>query len=476
MSNFSINGVSKSWTRIARDWSLPAFAPRNRMLLKIPGRPGAIVTESETDIRSFPLPIIIIASTMKERLERIEELSSFILSDKPQEWKFDKYPNRTLYAMIDGGMDIDEMYEIGEGKLNVICPDPYKYGPSKILPFVDGAVTVHNNGTIDVSPVIEATVLEDITYLDVFNNDGYMRIGAPVEAGQVSVEREQRVLWEQMDTLTGWSATGTAVDGGVIDGTFTTNGYDFVATYGTGTSWHGPALKKPVPNAPLTDFKLEFLIKFPSVSGSFGRQELYLLDDQSQIVAKVGMKKVGGGASGNIVEIRLGDLTTNHFLVNYAGDSGRSWNDFNGILRLTRIGNVWEAYVAMIDQTTGLHHTRHTARYTDSGNLFARNLSQVQIHMAQNGTTPVPDLRIRDVKVYKINEIPDTSPYVIARAGDIIKFDHKRSEITINGEDKKVLKDMGALRFFKLPKGEDVLLIEPKDKVTATVKIEEGYL
>lgn len=478
MSGFSINGVSKPWLRIGRDWSLPAWAPRNRTLLKVPGRPGAIVRESETEVRTFGLPIVIIAGTFQERQQIVEELASWLLSDEPQAWVFDKYPNRTLYAMIDGGLDLAELSEIGQGTLNVICPDPYKYGPSTTFNFLGGAVTLINNGSVPGSPIFEATVLSDLTYLDVFNSTGYMRVGTSVEPGQAPPERMTMVLNDEMIDLTSWAATGLAPTGDTVAGTFESFGaYETkVASYGTGAGWHGPAIKRSIPLAPLTDFQVEIQFKFPSPgSGYYGRTELYLLDDQSVQIGKIIMEKIKGGSTGNTVKVYMGGTTQNKLIISYSGEEGREWNNFNGIIRLIRIGNIWESYVAQVNTVTKVHSARYYKRYTDSSNLYVGNLTQLQLHMAQFGTSLVPDMRISGISVNRFNNVSVDGPYIIARAGDILKFDHKRSELLINGEDAKHLKDFGA-SFFKLTKGSNTISIEPKEQVNATVTMEEAYL
>ena len=468
--NFSFNGIRKPYI-ISANIKRPVTFEEESIFFKVRGRPGSIFKSRDIKMRQIPVEIWVDSVGFENMEELEEDMANWLWQEEPKILFFDDNIERKYYAIAK--VVSKPISYTNTAMINVLftCPDPYKYGLPKQVAFNNGAAIIQNSGTVDAAPVVSINVLQDVNFIDVFTDEAYMRIGRPEEVGQVPVEKEQRVMWEQMNATTGWSSSGVSAGADVITGSFSSNGYEFYANYGTGSAWHGPALKKSVPGGPLTDFRVDFMIKFPSVAGQYGRNELYLLDDQGAAIGKIAMKKVGSGSNSNRVEMRLGDSALFHFMVDTTGP----WNDFNGILRLSRVGNVWEAYVARVNPTTGRHTSRYSTRYVDSDNFYLKNLSQVQVHMAQFGTKPVGGLRITDIKVFKINDISETASFVIARAGDVITFDHKRSEILLNGEDAKKLKDFGA-RFFRLPKGQSILLLEPSDKVEGTVTFEEGYL
>jgi predicted phage tail component-like protein len=474
--SFIFNGIQNDSIRILKEFERPAFAPINHEVMYVPGVPGGYIQETSRQIRLINIPVEIKPLENLSLFETVEKIVSWLTTEEDVELVLPGEPNRTYYARLTGDLQLREILNRGKGTIQFICPDPYKYGPTKKLDFTNGILNVFNNGTINAAPVVEVVVLEDISYLDFFNDKGYMRIGRPMEIGQTIVNKYERMLNDSLATLVGWSNAGLTVDGGDVTGAFTVVNGEFVASsYDTGTTWHGPAVKKSIPNAPIVDFEVEYRLKFPTIAGGLGRIELYLLDDQSQTIGKLSMKRINEGFGGNTVEVRLGNGLTSHMLVNYAGADNRSWDNFNGIIRLSREGNVWTAYIARIDPNTSKHIVRYGATYTDTGLLYTNNLSQVQLHIAQNGTSPVPKLAIADLRIDRINNVSPTGPYVIATTGDVIKFDHAKSELTINGEDAKRLKDFGAT-FFDLPRGVNALLLEPSDKVSATLSMREGYL
>ena len=70
-----------------------------------------------------------------------------------------------------------------------------------------------------------------------------------------------------------------------------------------------------------------------------------------------------------------------------------------------------------------------------------------------------------------VNE--DQTPY-IAYPGDVITFDHTTSELLLNGEDVKRLKDFGG-EYFDLPKGYTALTVLPEGAFDTKVRFRPRY-
>ena len=85
--------------------------------------------------------------------------------------------------------------------------DDYVSGDSKGL-----IATVMNNGTVESHPIIEVEVEKPSTFLDVWSGEDYFRIGYPLKANQVPVERNQRVMWDEMSTTVGWTDVAKSED------------------------------------------------------------------------------------------------------------------------------------------------------------------------------------------------------------------------------------------------------------------------
>src|SRR5690606_39908055 len=100
-----------------------------------------------------------------------------------------------------------------------------------------------------------------------------------------------------------------------------------------------------------------FIRIFHSNPVQVGRVEVYLLDATNQVVGKVTLRDTRTREVLAFAEVRAGDQSNYHNLIYEYGDKPGNWNNFQGVMRLEREGNVWKAYVAMVDTVTGRHHT-----------------------------------------------------------------------------------------------------------------------
>lgn len=452
------------------------FAPIRNNLLYVPGMPGAHITSSETGVLYITQPIGFVVDNEEHALQLKDELAEWLITDESVELQFDDEPGRTFFAKIEGTIeDFQKFVDQRKGTITFICVDPYSYGPEIPYQFQSNVTIAENNGTAPANPIFELEVLAPITYAMIQNQNGeYMMIGRPVDLeNQVPFQKYERIFHSDGSTDVGWTEHDS-VDGGSVSGKMETNGTRFqAANYGTGTSWHGPAIKHTLPEV-ITDFRLETIIGFWNAQANqVGRVEIYLLDANDNAVGKLSMKDTQSGRAMAVGEIRAGDILENNYLINGPATRDDGWNDFYGMLRLEREGNLWKAYIGKIDQTTGNHHWRQAFEWPDTEGKFTRNVAQVAIHVGRMGTHTSGAMGIYEVSVYKINKQPDGVPY-IADFGDKITFDHtKNGEVLINGEPFEDI-DFGA-DFFKLHKGDNQLVAHPSNALNTKVRFREPF-
>lgn len=441
---------------------------------RVPTRVGAYLLGKETGNRTVEVDFTLKGASHIDTRNKLTHMRD-ILQTKELTLVFDDdpeiYHRGTSVALVRR----EEVRTIYQGTLVFDC-EPYRYSVgTKTYAFsTEGLVNATNAGTATAEPIYTLNVNESITYADVFNDANYIRVGQPAPVDVTPIAREEILMTDTMASTVGWTVAGTAVDGGIVTGRMETNGYSFSAVdFGTGTAWHGPALKRSVTGAPLADFMVEtkFQISNPT-SKLRGRVEFTLLDDLSNVTAKFAMKRIGGGAGGCTAELRVGDGNDGKYVVSHAGTKGIEWRNFIGVMRVSRVGKEWEVYVALVNTKTGRHTSRYRQRYNDNELLYVRNLSQIQVHIGASGTTPTSVMDIRDIKVWRINTVTETEVPYIAHAGDVITIDTTQSLIAINGEERNDLKDFGGT-FFDLAKGATTLAVEPSDKVDASITFRE---
>lgn len=306
-----------------------------------------------------------------------------------------------------------------------------------------------------------------------------MMVGIPIDADTEPFVREEISLHDTLSSTTGWTS-GTQVDDGAITGTMISYGGNFIASdFGsppTGTKWYGPALRTSL-SEPLQDFRAEILLRHFNSTKSVGRVALYLLNVNSEIIGRILLVDAWQSINRNRVSsnVQSGDGSHRKQLHSIrettAEATGELWNNFDGMLRMERVGNRWTAYVAKI-RADGTHHARETKRYTDTAGYYTDEVAQIQLHIGIFGGYEPSDMAIKDLKVWKINDPDDHQvPYIVDQ-GDSIIFDHATRDCYINGEPAQP--DFGG-DFFKLYRGHNSLTVHPDGIFDTTVRFRPRY-
>lgn len=456
----------------------PQKAPVGWETLSIPGRSGVLLMDKTIEPFSIPVTFLIEGRDREEYLRNVEDFTVWIDCEKTEELVFADDSHRSYFAVTRGQtVPEDEINIYSIVTIDFFVPDGRKYGMVKSAAFVNGAVNVFNKGTEPVKPVIFAQAKSDITHIDILAQEKYLRVGKPVGFGEVAKAPEEIMLDDTMNNLTGWGTSGLQTDNGANNGTFgVSNGEFYVSSWGVSNQYNGPTAKKAVPGAPLADYKIEFHFTFPTVGNTLGRTELYMLDGQGNHIGKLAMKRTNGTKPGNMVEVRLGGGAVYTFPVLYHGGPNKTeWNDFYGFIRIEKRDNVYDIYVTKVSPTNENRHIHpYSVRYIDEARLYGGSLSQVQVHTAKPGAQSPVDARIRHVKVWRLNEVTDEDPAVIAKAGDYFEINFPESAIYINGQERKELKDLFST-FFKLPVGNSTLVLDPAEKFDAVAQIREVF-
>ncbi|TXR71817.1 phage tail family protein [Bacillus sp. AR8-1] len=484
MSSFTFNNIRKDFIQIEKGWKRPAWAPLKRKFLSVPGYPGARLLTTETEMRVLPVPVGIIVPDGSDLETLKEEIAEWLITEKPVELVFDVTPDRTYLAVIDEDFDPEDFITLGKGTLNFVCPMPYKLGPTKTLEFeMDGRgliANVQNKGSVESNPIIEAEVTKPSTFLDVWNGTNYFRIGYPLKADQVPVERNQRVLWDEMGTTIGWTDVPKTEDmtGG---GKFKSDGYRFMAEYlgePTVKGWHGCIAKKNIPQGPLQDFIMQAYVHINSYHwDQMGRVEIGLLDENSDYVARISMSDVQWEAEQNSGFASVGNSKKpgGQVLINEYGDHPDTWTNFRGRLWLARTGNRWEAYISKFILGTEIDDAERFVVWFDENNVNMNKVTQVQISISQfSNNMFCSQMSIDDLKIWKVNMNTQNNPPYIFDVGDKVVIDTERSLVTINGKSAINLKDIFS-DYPVIHKGSNKLEIMPSTVGTAKVMYRERF-
>ncbi|PEZ18743.1 phage tail protein [Bacillus thuringiensis] len=483
--SFTFNQIRKDYLQVLVGRKRPAWAPIKRNLVRAPHRPGAFFMHTETEERRIDVPIVMKAKKDIAELQKLkEDVAGWLLTEEPKELIFDDEPDRTYLAMVDGALDLDELVNRGKGVITFICPMPYKLGREKTTTFQkdrNGLIaTVIHNGTVESHPIIEVEVENPSTFLDVWNGEAYFRIGYPLKADQVPVERNQRVMWDEMSTTVGWTDVAKSEDM-VGGGAFQSDGYRFIPAYlgePSTKGWHGCIAKKNIPQGPLQDFIMQAYVGVRSWHwDQMGRVEIGLLDENGDYVARISMNDVHWQAEKNTGFAKIGNdkKPGNQVLINESGDYPNTWNQYRGRLWLARTGNRWEAYISRFKDGTEIDDSERFVVWIDENNVNKSKVAQVQISICQfSNNMFCQDMSIDDLKIWKVNMHTQGNLPYIADKGDKIVVDTERRSVTIEGKSASHIKDFFS-RFPVIQRGTNQLEIMPPNIGKAKVTYRERY-
>lgn len=458
--SFTFNGIKKGYLRALVGIERPAWAPIEEEIIEIPGRAGGIITEEKIKVRRLNIPVRVYKKGFASLEDVEEDLAAWLITNEPKPLTFSHKPDRTYYAKVTGELVLDEYPEWGEGVISFICPDPYKYGAEKEVTF-ESSASFDVEGTVETEPVIEVELKDKSTFLAISNGDQLNMIGQYANVDQQVYERETRVFWDQMGSLVGWTNSTSVEDSVSSGGQMETNGHEFFVTdYGSGGAWHGPAVKTSIGEI-IKDFRCDVLLTQVGGNWQLGGVEVALLDVNNQFVAKVQMFKRSELSPAITATLRAGTISNGFNIINSYGSYLDTWKDFEGMLRIGRIGNDWFAYVTRID-ADGNHDAEMYRTWKDTYNISNTPIAQVQVQIVRYGEYDPTFQRVKDIKIFRYNP-QEGIPYVVT-ADDKVVFDHQKDNILKNGES--IIKEKAFIgNYFKLQPGRNNIAVEPADKI-----------
>lgn len=489
MTTLKINGVSLESALGSKVFDINEIkgrgpSRREATLLEVPGRHGAYLRRIKTPPRELEVSFTLRATSVPDLRTKVDRLNEIVTTKGVVPIEFSD-ENKTYYGVLTDTTAWDEIRNFGQGTFKFTCPDPFKYTAEDNAQFnpVTDSVTFATEGNEATAPRFEAYANAPVTHVDFVRHDGeYMRIGRPANAGDTVFERETLIMHDTMDTLTGWT-DATYADNGHIAGRMTATGGAFTAgAYGqviTPEGWQGPAVKRSI-GEELDQFRVDVLVE--SINSTTGAQvgqiEIYLLDADNNTVAKLGVADTNRTITETRVKMQLGNEGLSRYDYYRLADNVHEWDDFDGMLRLTRTKTaqgmyVYQPYFAMI-APNGKHYSRSTKwLYYDHAAMYTRPITQVQVAIRVWPELDQTEMRVHDIKIYRLNEQPEGVP-IILDVGDHLVIDHATEDILINGESRKDLKDFGAT-FFPLEPGSNTIHQYPTGALTTNVYWRDKY-
>ncbi|EJQ77726.1 phage distal tail protein, partial [Bacillus toyonensis] len=313
----------------------------------------------------------------------------------------------------------------------------------------------------------------------------YFRLGYPTGVKTKIVKQDDRLIWDEMKSLTPWTTVTGNLGIYKCSGTMKVwQGYAFTPeSYGTGANneWHGAFMKRTIPNTggAIQDFRLDTQLTFRTDNWNrMGKVVVMLLDANDNIIVELAMADDYMSHSYTTSQAIIDAGGSRKWMFDEMGMSVDTFRDFRGHFSVARRGKEWSFYCAKYRKGTEIDDASFVRRWTDdsdSNPMTGRAVAKIAVGcVAYGANTPADIAFIEDVKFWKINTLlVDETPYILD-VGDKVQIDTERSLVTINGKNAIGIKDIFS-RFPKVNKKENEIIIRPNNIGTAQITYRERF-
>lgn len=231
-----------------------------------------------------------------------KELGRLVFSDEP---------NLYYEAILEGEAELSEADFTSSGNITFLVPDGLAHALTEKTSTNNGesTITLTNSGT-ETTPIdVRAKMLSDNGYLGLVLDDRFYQIGNPGEVDGETKEKTVKLFDDHFTQNRGWVLNGGVTPvvtperlqvgavGYTVENAATDEGYVKATNYGSGDSWHGPALTKIIPadeNGEYpTNWRCEYRFDFntdgggPSRGKQIGHSSVTFSDENNDIICSV---------------------------------------------------------------------------------------------------------------------------------------------------------------------------------------------
>ncbi|CEI81312.1 Phage tail protein [Oceanobacillus oncorhynchi] len=193
MTKLYFDGVTKDYVTVLSK-GRPYWAPFNREIQVLPnGRKRLVRTEKEA--MTIPVEILIDGNSKEDLLEKAEEIGLWLVTKDEKRLQFSDEMNRSYIALLDGGVDVDEVVSFSRCTVDFLVLD--KVGAEKTIN-VTTSNTTHTVTGQDNSPwTIEAVFSRNTTIFELeTNQELYILLGYEfIEGDRLTIRYEGREVW-----------------------------------------------------------------------------------------------------------------------------------------------------------------------------------------------------------------------------------------------------------------------------------------
>lgn len=241
--------------------------PRENFTKNIPSQHGEFYMGHKYAPREITLECTLKANSREDFVDGLNELAFILDVNVPSKMIIGDNPDKYVYAVLDGTVDVEKIRHNGKMELKFVCYDPYIYAEEEDF-FEDEpmknnakAITIQNGGSTSAYPVLDIGFTKDAHFVQCTDVAGRtVLVGTPPDVDKTQGTFNPEVLKDHCEVLTNWTSVGNIIDDGIVDGDLVVNagGWGFTCSnFGSSSEgWHGGARRRNL-SSEVKDFKVE---------------------------------------------------------------------------------------------------------------------------------------------------------------------------------------------------------------------------
>lgn len=277
---------------------------------QIGNRSGSEYSSKRTPTRDITVKYLMQCDNPEDFRDKFNILSG-ILSKEQVRFIFNDELDKYFIGTVSDIGDVEEGRLNVTGEYIIHCTDPFKHSLVENVSINNGesTITLTNSGT-ETTPInVKAKMLSDNGYLGLVLGDRFYQVGNPGEVDGVIKEKSVKLFDDHFTQDRGWILNSGVTPvvtperlqvgavGYTVESAPTGEGFVKATDYGTGNSWHGPALTKIIPadeNGEYpTNWRCEYRFDFntdpggPTAGKQIGHSSVTFSDENDDIICSV---------------------------------------------------------------------------------------------------------------------------------------------------------------------------------------------
>lgn len=150
---------------------------KNEISLKqMQGMDGSFYVRKRIPSRRLRIKGNIVTEIGEDLRVKVDQLNRILNVDKPVSIIFPDEPNFEYFGIPSRANDGEENFFMHKGELEIICPDPIKYGKEIIKTVDSGSIILNNAGSSNVYPTVDINIDANYSELTLSNGLDELRI------------------------------------------------------------------------------------------------------------------------------------------------------------------------------------------------------------------------------------------------------------------------------------------------------------